>query len=124
MWTTTPWTLISNTAAVVGPAIAYVMARATPAEAPVVLADALVETVLGEDAERIRTVEVDELLGLHYRAPFDFVGPGSADDTPEADWHHVVTADYVTTADGTGIVHIAPAFGAEDMAADARTTCP
>jgi isoleucyl-tRNA synthetase len=116
VWTTTPWTLISNTAAVIGPGIAYVLARAAPDAPPVVLADARVAAVLGEDAERIRPVARDELLGMHYRAPFDDVGPGSGDGTPPADWHYVVPADYVTTADGTGIVHIAPAFGADDMA--------
>jgi isoleucyl-tRNA synthetase len=115
VWTTTPWTLISNTAAVIGPDIGYVLARVAPGEPPVVLAAALVEAALGEGAEHLRPVAHDELLGVHYRAPFDLVGPGSADGAPLADWHYVVSADYVTTQEGTGIVHIAPAFGADDL---------
>ena len=116
VWTTTPWTLISNTAAVIGPDIAYVLARAAGDDYPVVLAGELVATVLGEDAEILRDVPRDELVGLHYRGPFDYVGPGSADGTPPDNWRYVVIADYVTTTDGTGIVHSAPAFGQEDMA--------
>ena len=116
VWTTTPWTLISNTAAAIGPDIDYVLARETPDAPPVVLAGARVDAVLGEGAERIRPVGHDELVGVHYRAPFHDVGPGSADGTPPQDWRYVVRADYVTTQDGTGIVHLAPAFGADDMA--------
>jgi isoleucyl-tRNA synthetase len=116
VWTTTPWTLISNTAAAINPDIDYVLARATPEQSPVVIADDLVDTVLGDGAQRVRPVAHDELIGRHYRAPFDYVGPGSAGDPPAADWRYVVAAGYVTTADGTGIVHIAPAFGADDMA--------
>jgi isoleucyl-tRNA synthetase len=116
VWTTTPWTLVSNTAVAIGPDIDYVLVRAAPDGPPVVLAGALVDEVLGAGAERIRAVAHDELLGAHYRPPFNFVGPGSADGTPPADWHYVVSADYVTTREGTGVVHIAPAFGADDMA--------
>jgi len=116
VWTTTPWTLISNTAAAIGPGIEYVLARATPDAPPVILADVLVPAVLGEDAERMRPVASDELIGVHYDAPFDAVGPGPAGGGPPADWRYVVAADHVTTAEGTGIVHIAPAFGADDMA--------
>src|SRR5690606_27723035 len=73
--------------------------------------------VLGEGATVLREVPLDELRGLHYRGPFDFVGPGSADDRggdPRA-WRYVTVADFVTTDEGTGIVHLAPAFGEDDM---------
>ena len=116
VWTTTPWTLISNTAAVIGPDIEYVLARAEGDDYPVVLAADLVSRVLGDGATVLRSVPQEELVGLHYRGPFDYVGPGSADGTPPQDWRYVVTADYVTTTDGTGIVHSAPAFGQDDMA--------
>ncbi len=115
VWTTTPWTLISNTAVAVGADIRYVLARKAGDDYPVVLAADLVDAVLGGGAVVHRDVAVDELVGLHYRGPFDFVGPGSADGTPPADWRYATVADFVTTTDGTGIVHLAPAFGADDM---------
>jgi isoleucyl-tRNA synthetase len=110
VWTTTPWTLISNTAAAVGPDIRYVLARAPGDDFPVVMAADLVPDVLGETAEVLRDVAVTELEGLHYRGPFDFVDPGQG-----ADWRYVTVADFVTTGEGTGIVHLAPAFGEDDM---------
>ena len=73
-----------------------------------VLARDLVEKVLGKKAEVLREVAGAELLGLDYEAPFGFM---SADKRR----HFVIGGDYVTTTDGTGIVHIAPAFGEEDM---------
>ena len=110
VWTTTPWTLVSNTAAAVGPHLGYVLARAAGDDYPVVLAAERVTAVLGEDAQVLRDVGVDELVGLHYRAPFDFVDPGEG-----THWRYVVTADFVSLDEGTGIVHMAPAFGAEDL---------
>jgi isoleucyl-tRNA synthetase len=115
VWTTTPWTLISNTACAVGPDVRYVLVDGGE-HGPLVLAADLVESVLGEGTEVIRDVGVEELLGLHYEGPFDLVGPGSKDGSPEANWRYIVSADFVTTTDGTGIVHMAPAFGADDMA--------
>ncbi|CAN5843337.1 isoleucine--tRNA ligase [soil metagenome] len=121
IWTTTPWTLISNTAVAVGRDVRYVLADAG-AHGRVVLAADLVEQVLGEGTAVVRDVPLDELVGSHYAGPFDFVGPGSADD-PDGDaesWRYVTVADFVTTTDGTGLVHLSPAFGADDMAV-ART---
>jgi isoleucyl-tRNA synthetase len=116
VWTTTPWTLISNTAVAVGRDIRYVLVDGGE-HGPVVLAAELVEAVLGEDARILRDVAVDDLLGLRYTGPFSYVGPGSGDGTPDHPaWRTVVTAEFVTTSDGTGIVHMAPAFGADDMA--------
>ncbi|MEX0658400.1 MAG: isoleucine--tRNA ligase [Egibacteraceae bacterium] len=115
VWTTTPWTLVSNTAVAIGADIAYVLARRPTDDGPLVLAAERVTEVLGEDAEIIRTVSSDELYALHYRAPFD-----DLDDEVSDDWHYVTVADFVTIAEGTGLVHLAPAFGADDMAV-ART---
>jgi isoleucyl-tRNA synthetase len=115
VWTTTPWTLLSNAAAAIGPGIDYVLARVPHDGALVVIADVLVDTVLGEGTERVRAVSHAELVGAHYRPPFD-VGVAPAGGTASAERHYVVSADFVTTQDGTGIVHIAPAFGADDMA--------
>ncbi|MDN5862690.1 MAG: class I tRNA ligase family protein, partial [Salinisphaera sp.] len=109
-WTTTPWTLVSNAALAVGADIEYVTVRA--AGEILILAAAAVERVLGEDYEVLERCSGAELADLPYTPPFDHFagheGAGSA-------WR-VVTADYVSTADGTGIVHTAPAFGADDHA--------
>ncbi|UOX92992.1 isoleucine--tRNA ligase [Amycolatopsis sp. FBCC-B4732] len=106
IWTTTPWTLVSNTAVAVHPEVTYVVART--AEGTFVVAGPRVAAVLGEDAETLATVTGADLAGLHYRRPFDLV------EIPDA--HVVVPAEYVTTTDGTGLVHQAPAFGADDLA--------
>ncbi|MFD9735806.1 isoleucine--tRNA ligase [Umezawaea sp. NPDC059074] len=106
VWTTTPWTLVANTAVAVHPDVAYVVARTE--RGTFVVAEPLLTAVLGEDAEVLATVTGTDLRGLSYRRPFDLV------DIPDA--HVVVLADYVTTTDGTGLVHQAPAFGADDLA--------
>jgi isoleucyl-tRNA synthetase len=106
IWTTTPWTLVSNTAVAVHPDVTYVMAR--NADGTFVVAEPLLAAVLGEEAEVLAALPGRELAGVHYRRPFDLV------DIPDS--HFVVLADYVTTEDGTGLVHQAPAFGAEDLA--------
>jgi isoleucyl-tRNA synthetase len=115
VWTTTPWTLISNTAVAVGRDIRYVLVR-TADHGKLVLAAELVESALGAEAEVLRDVSVDELLGVHYDAPFHHLdGPDGGAPGGE-DWRYVTVADFVTTGDGTGLVHLAPAFGADDMA--------
>ncbi|MQA93624.1 MAG: isoleucine--tRNA ligase [Streptosporangiales bacterium] len=118
VWTTMPWTLVPATAAVVSEDIRYVLARGGRAGGHlVVLAADRVEAALGEGAEILREVAVAELAGSRYQAPFDFVGPGSADD-PEGDpasWRIVVVDDFVETGQGTGIVHTGAAFGEDDF---------
>ncbi|MGJ7906100.1 isoleucine--tRNA ligase [Actinopolyspora sp. H202] len=114
VWTTTPWTLPSNLAAAVNPEIEYVLVRPADGEHSYVLAAdrlAAYTRELGEDvAERVvARFSGSELLGVRYEPPFDFfAGRQHA--------HRVLAADYVTTDDGTGLVHIAPAFGEEDKA--------
>lgn len=109
VWTTTPWTTISNTAAAVGPKIEYVIAQIE--DEHFVIAKALV-AVLGEEVVIKESVLGKDLEGIHYQPPFgkSLFEP----DSPPA-LHSVVLADYVTTEDGTGIVHQSPAFGAEDL---------
>lgn len=111
IWTTTPWTLVSNTAAAVNPTVDYVVAR-TAAGEQLVVAAALREQVLGEDSEVLAELTDAELVGTPYRRPFSWV------EFPETDApvHTVLAADFVTTDDGTGVVHEAPAFGADDFA--------
>ena len=106
VWTTTPWTLISNTAVAVNPEVDYVVARR--GEDTFVVAQPLAAKVLGEDAEVLETFTGRDLERWTYTRPFALV------DIPDA--HFVVLADYVTTDDGTGLVHQSPAFGADDLA--------
>ncbi|MEX2324680.1 MAG: isoleucine--tRNA ligase [Nitriliruptoraceae bacterium] len=122
VWTTTPWTLPSNVACAVGLDIDYVVARTSAFGSDdelLVIATDLLTKVLGEHAEIIRNVSADELVGIRYQAPFDFV------DIPATPGVHTVTyADFVTAADGSGIVHMAPAFGADDMSIGRREQLP
>lgn len=106
VWTTTPWTLISNVAAAVHPDVIYALVESRGDR--FVLARDLVEGVLGKKAVVEREFPGAELLGFDYEAPFGFM-------TPDKRAHFVIGGDYVTTTDGTGIVHIAPAFGEDDM---------
>jgi isoleucyl-tRNA synthetase len=111
IWTTTPWTLISNTAAAVNAEVDYVVAQTADGEY-LVIAEALREKVLGEGSKALETIKGRDLEGTSYQRPFDWV------TFPETDApvHTVLLADFVTTEDGTGVVHEAPAFGAEDLA--------
>lgn len=109
-WTTTPWTLISNLLLAVGPELDYVTVQC--GEEKLILAEVLL-SVLTEDYEILSRCKGKDLVGQRYRPVFD----GFADH-PNA--FRVVAADYVTTEDGTGIVHTAPAFGADDFVTGQR----
>jgi isoleucyl-tRNA synthetase len=103
VWTTTPWTLVSNTGVAVHPDLTYAVVDG------MLIADPLVEAVMGPGAVVTARVAGRDLVGLRYRRPFDLV-----DADPGADGWRVVAADFVTTDDGTGLVHMAPAFGEID----------
>ena len=116
-WTTTPWTLPSNTALCVGPKIDYVEVE-TPAGDHIILAEArlsaYVKELCGTDEEGkplepkiVWKGKGADLVGLEYEPLFPWVNPGEGA-------FRVIPGDYVTTEDGTGIVHIAPTFGADD----------
>jgi isoleucyl-tRNA synthetase len=115
IWTTTPWTLVSNAAVAVDPELTYVRAKAGPLEAPVVLAEALVERVFAPthpDGVRILDRFPGAALdGVRYEPPFGFI---KADAYGERG-HTVVLGDFVTADDGTGLVHTAIAFGEDDF---------
>jgi len=121
-WTTTPWTLISNAALAVGPDIEYVKVRyqeeGTDAEF-IILASARLE-VLRSDVEIVETFRGSDLVGREYEALFHL----PVDDLDVSNAWKVVPADYVSTEDGTGIVHQAPAFGAEDYEVGQREGMP
>lgn len=112
VWTTTPWTLISNVGAAVGADIPYVrIAHTASADAPgndLVLAAAAAERLF-PDAPVIARGTGAELAGARYTRPFTDLGAPISGDP----WR-VVTADFVSTTDGSGIVHLAPAFGEDD----------
>ncbi len=108
VWTTTPWTLVSNTAVAANTDVTYVVAVPAEGGKPVVVAQELVLAALGEGATLTgQSFTGREMERWTYDRPFQLV------DIPDA--HYVVLADYVTTEDGTGLVHQSPAFGAEDL---------
>jgi isoleucyl-tRNA synthetase len=114
VWTTTPWTLPSNMYAAVHPAIDYAIVRA-PGGARYVVAGGLVEDLskkLGGDLVVERRTTGRELVGMAYRPPFDLF-EGDARGFLDVVWR-VMPAEFVTLDSGTGIVHIAPAFGEDD----------
>ncbi|MFC1575056.1 isoleucine--tRNA ligase [Gemmatimonadota bacterium] len=114
VWTTTPWTVPSNVGLALHPHLKYVEARAGGER--VILAEALAEKVLGEGVEILRHYSADELGGRRYRRPLELV---PAPEDPGNSWT-VVLEDFVSAEEGTGIVHMAPAFGSDDYTAGQR----
>jgi isoleucyl-tRNA synthetase len=111
VWTTTPWTLPGNVAVAVAPAVTYV--RVSAGDETVILAEPLVEKVLGEGAEILARFPGSELVDRRYDGPLFALadgGPSAVAGEP----FRVLAGDFVTTEDGTGLVHIAPAFGEDD----------
>ncbi|MGH3097025.1 MAG: class I tRNA ligase family protein, partial [Streptosporangiales bacterium] len=109
IWTTTPWTLVSNALVAVDPELTYAVARPRDGSArPVLIAEALVEKVLGDGWEVQDRFTGAELERSAYRRPFDLI------DVP--DGHFVALGDFVSVDEGTGLVHCSPTFGADDFA--------
>jgi isoleucyl-tRNA synthetase len=112
VWTTTPWTLPANVAIAAGEKVDYVKVEHALPEGgseKLILAQALLEKVFrGEEVKVLETFKGKKLKGMKYQPLFTFI-------PPEKPAHFVVLGDFVTTEDGTGLVHIAPAFGADDM---------
>jgi isoleucyl-tRNA synthetase len=123
VWTTTPWTLPSNVGAAVGSSIAYVRARDPEGGRDLVLARDRVAAVLGEDAVVLGDVPVSELVGAAYEPPFSLV-PVDLDALGAERVWVVVADDFVTVEDGSGIVHLAPAFGEIDREVGEREGLP
>jgi isoleucyl-tRNA synthetase len=109
VWTTTPWTLVSNAAVAVDAELTYV--RAKQGDRVYVLAEALLGPVLGDDREVLDRFPGREIEGTRYQPPFDFI-PGSAYGELG---HSVLLGDFVNTDSGTGLVHTAIAFGEDDF---------
>lgn len=115
-WTTTPWTLPSNLAMAVGPDLDYVVVNDAEGR-PTILAEARLASYVGQHGDSaglsgdvIRRLKGAELIGKRYTPLFDFFA-----DAPNA--FQVIAAEHVTTDDGTGVVHMAPAYGEEDQLA-------
>jgi isoleucyl-tRNA synthetase len=106
VWTTTPWTLVSNAAVAVDPELIYVRTADD-----YIVAEALAAKIFGEGVEVAERFPGAELVGLSYEPPFDFI---SSADYGELG-HTVLPADFVTAEDGTGLVHTAIAFGEDDF---------
>jgi isoleucyl-tRNA synthetase len=106
-WTTMPWTLVPHAAIAVDPEVTYVRARKDGDT--LILAEPLVERVLGEDAEIVARMPGSELLGVHYEPPFPYIT-----DYGERG-HTVLAGDFVSIEDGTGVVHTGAAFGEDDF---------
>ena len=120
-WTTTPWTLPSNTALCVGPNIDYVLLKTvhpyTEEPCQILMAKALVETMFKEAPEVVKEFKGKDLVGIEYEQLIPWVNPGEGA-------FRIIPGDYVTTEDGTGIVHIAPTFGADDKRVAAAAGIP
>ena len=121
VWTTTPWTLPANVAVAAHPDVNYVRVERDLPEGGterLIMAEPLVKVVFGDEPVRVlETFAGKQLKGKRYRPLFTFL-------PLEKPAHRVVLADYVTTEDGTGLVHIAPAFGAEDMVVSIEEDLP
>ena len=117
VWTTTPWTLVSNTAIAVNPKVEYQVCEITKDDKTerLVIATNLAH-VLGEDRTVIATFLGSELEHITYQRPLDLI------EIPDS--HYIVLADYVTIEDGTGLVHQSPAFGADDLQVSRRYGLP
>ncbi len=117
VWTTTPWTLPSNLLLAVGEDIEY--AYVEREGETLIAATSRLESLFGESGYRVvRTVHGRELAGRRYERLFDYL------DVPSGDPFRVVLADFVNTEDGTGIVHVAPAYGVDDLALGQREQLP
>ncbi len=119
VWTTTPWTLPSNVALAVDADATYVKIRLTNTGYKLILAKELLDSAIPEDEdyEVLDEFEGESLVGVEYEPLFTFTVP------PKKAWY-VVSADFVTLSDGTGIVHLAPAFGEDDMNASLKHDLP
>jgi isoleucyl-tRNA synthetase len=127
VWTTTPWTLPANVAVAVGPDLDYVTVERDLPVGPdgtsegserLILAEALLEKVFrGEEVKVLEHFKGKKLNGTKYRPLFTFM-------PLEKPAHYVIMGDFVTTEDGTGLVHIAPAFGADDMEVSKKYDLP
>jgi len=115
VWTTTPWTLPGNVALAVHPDVEYVMVQ--QGEDRLILAKALLDQALQGDYQVLRSMTASELVGKHYKPLYTFL-------PVDRDYCYVISAGFVNTTEGSGMVHIAPAFGGEDLEAGQQHNLP
>lgn len=123
-WTTTPWTLPGNVALAIGEAISYAAYEKDGEK--VIVAEALAEKVLGEGWSKTGSYTGSELVGMKYKPVFSFMQDTATKEQADAfaKAYQVYAADFVTTTDGTGIVHIAPMYGADDFELGTKVGLP
>lgn len=126
VWTTTPWTLVSNAALAVHPDLDYVEVMRKEAgkdQRTLILAESRVRPVLGEDYDTrwnvVRTLKGSELVGQRYKRPLDWLEYPAGTNS-----EIIVGEEFVSADDGSGVVHMSPAFGADDYAAGQRHNLP
>ncbi len=121
-WTTTPWTLPGNVALAVGPEIEYALVN-SGGERYILALDRVPDVFSGREYEMLETFPGKELVGKEYVPLFSYYAEDPELKNRENGWK-VYAADFVTTEEGTGIVHIAPAFGADDMELGRKEALP
>ncbi len=119
VWTTTPWTLPSNVAAVINPSFTYLLVEYNGEK--LILAESRAKAVLGEDYKVLQKLSAKDLEGVKYEPLFDFA---NLTEEEKSRGFKVVSDDYVTADDGTGIVHTAPAFGEDDLRVGKKYNLP
>lgn len=114
-WTTTPWTLIANVALAVGEELGYVLLRVKDSEEKYIVAKKrLGEILQKKEYEILREFQGKEMIGKKYKPLFDYYAQDKNLENRKNGWK-IYSAPFVTTQEGTGVVHIAPAFGEEDL---------
>ena len=119
VWTTTPWTLPSNVATAINPEFTYLLVNYKGEK--LILSENRAKAVLGEGFEVIKKLSTNDLEGIKYESPFDFA-EFTKDEENRA--FKVIFGDFITGEDGTGIVHMAPAFGEDDLEAGKKYNLP
>jgi isoleucyl-tRNA synthetase len=121
VWTTTPWTLVSNAALAVNPELTYVelRKRGSADARTIIMVESRASAVLGDDYatrwETVRAFGGGQLVGARYRRPLDWI------EYPAGSQHEIIVGEaFVSAGDGSGVVHMAPAFGEDDYAAGRR----
>ncbi|NGP89155.1 isoleucine--tRNA ligase [Fodinibius halophilus] len=121
-WTTTPWTIISNMCLAVNPGLDYAKIEISEGDRTeyYIMAKGCIDEVIDHDYEIVEEYKGEELLGLNYEPVFEY----ALEEYDKEDAWKVVPADYVTLEEGTGIVHTAPAFGADDYETGQKNDIP
>ncbi|MCK9467032.1 MAG: class I tRNA ligase family protein [Candidatus Absconditabacterales bacterium] len=116
-WTTTPWTLPSNSFLAVGAQISYVLVFDKPSQEYYVIAEKLLSKYYKDKNEYllINKFSGEDMIGIFYKPLFEYINQSDISDEYKKQYFQIIGGDYVSTEDGTGIVHIAPSFGQEDF---------